>query len=229
MRGFLRSYSNFLKLPADKIIADFNALHHAESRQNRTVNRESYGSMDISTSKEKDSDDATVGGTTPPVPGAAQAAQPAPRAQTTFVPPHLHGSPIDKKLLLKIGAGVLGLLVLILILVSLFSGRSATPPAGARDEVYVAAQPGEPTIIIAASGQPIEVKVTSTAQAGAPVIIYYHGMIPAGETRTLPRRGDLIVECARPENLLLTVGTWTGQLPVDPQTGRLRTSGLIKK
>src|SRR6185369_11190109 len=46
-RGFLRSYSVFLKLPADRILADFAALGHGEVRP-RQPSREIYGRMDIS-------------------------------------------------------------------------------------------------------------------------------------------------------------------------------------
>src|SRR5476651_2535395 len=46
-RGFLRSYSNFLKVPADRILADFAALGHGEIRP-RQPSREIYGRMDIS-------------------------------------------------------------------------------------------------------------------------------------------------------------------------------------
>src|ERR1051325_8936155 len=46
-RGFLRTYSNFLKLPADRILADYASLGRAELRP-RQPNREVYGRMDIS-------------------------------------------------------------------------------------------------------------------------------------------------------------------------------------
>src|SRR5476651_2615498 len=46
-RGFLRNYANFLKVPADRLLADFAALGLAEPRP-RQPSREVYGRMDIS-------------------------------------------------------------------------------------------------------------------------------------------------------------------------------------
>ena len=45
-RGFLRTYANFLKLPADRIINDYAALGRGDVRP-RSPNREVYGRMDI--------------------------------------------------------------------------------------------------------------------------------------------------------------------------------------
>src|SRR5471032_1539545 len=46
-RGFLRNYANFLKVPADRLLADFAALGLGETRP-RQPSREVYGRMDIS-------------------------------------------------------------------------------------------------------------------------------------------------------------------------------------
>src|SRR3954463_636181 len=46
-RGFLRTYANFLKVPADRLLNDYAALGRGEARP-RTPNREVYGRMDIS-------------------------------------------------------------------------------------------------------------------------------------------------------------------------------------
>lgn len=230
VRGFLRSYANFLKLPADKIIADFNALHHGEAKSNRSMSREVYGRMDISTSKDKEAKDSLTGGTTPPMPGAAGGpGEPAAvtRNPATFVPPHSPGSSLDKKLLIKLGA-IIGVIagVIILIVVLLSNGGSSS---SAPKETWVQAQAGEATITIAAKDLPVEVKVTAKdPQPDGSTITYYQGTIPVGETRAIPRRTDIIIECAHPENLLLTVGNWTGQL-TDPATGRLMTRGQINK
>lgn len=47
VRGFLRNYANFLKLPADKIINDYAALGRSEAKV-RQPSREIYGRMDVS-------------------------------------------------------------------------------------------------------------------------------------------------------------------------------------
>lgn len=228
VRGFLRSYSNFLKLPSDKIIADYNALHQADPKSSRAVNREVYGRMDISTTKEKEPIEHT-GGTTPPM-AATTPGQPSDSAgarnPVTFVPPHSGGSPLDKKLIIKIGAIAAALIAVIILIVMLASGGSSTR---APSDIWVQAQAGDPTITIAATSRPIEVLVTSKeTQPNATPTTYYKGVIPAGETRVIPRLADLIIECATPENMVLTVGNWTGQL-TNPTTGQLMTRGEIRK
>src|SRR6266498_2953166 len=46
-RGFLRTYANFLKVPADRLLNDYAALGRGEVRP-RQPSREVYGRMDIS-------------------------------------------------------------------------------------------------------------------------------------------------------------------------------------
>src|SRR5690606_29065834 len=48
VRGFLRNYANYLGVPADKIVTDYEALGIGEERSQRGVNREVYGRMDLS-------------------------------------------------------------------------------------------------------------------------------------------------------------------------------------
>jgi cytoskeleton protein RodZ len=48
VKGFLRSYSHFLGLPADRIINDFNGLGLSGNTRGRTPSREVYGRMDLS-------------------------------------------------------------------------------------------------------------------------------------------------------------------------------------
>src|SRR5436190_10266213 len=79
-RGFLRSYANFLKLPADRILNDYAALGRGDVRP-RQPNREIYGRMDISVaSAGEPSDRAAPPDETPaeptPAPARAQQHQP---------------------------------------------------------------------------------------------------------------------------------------------------------
>ena len=49
VRGFLRTYANYLKLSGDKIVNDYTALGLSDAAKNsRGLNREVYGRMDIS-------------------------------------------------------------------------------------------------------------------------------------------------------------------------------------
>ena len=194
-RGFLRSYSSFLKLPPDKIIADYNALHLGETKSSRSVNREVYGRMDISTSKDKDLGLAHTGNTTPPMAAAVQSADgaPASRNPATFIPPRLAGQQQDTKFFIKIGAIAAAVIAAVILLIVLVSGGGSSPRA--QREIWIQAQAGEPVITIVAKGGAVEVKVTSqTPQANGAVTTYYQGTIPAGQSRVLPRREALSVE-----------------------------------
>ena len=46
VRGFLHNYADFLHLPTDRILSDFAALGHGETRP-RQPSREVYGRMDV--------------------------------------------------------------------------------------------------------------------------------------------------------------------------------------
>src|SRR4249920_3140965 len=54
-RGFLRTYANFLRLPADRILNDYAALGRGEVRP-RQPNREGYGRMEISVATAEDAE-----------------------------------------------------------------------------------------------------------------------------------------------------------------------------
>jgi transcriptional regulator with XRE-family HTH domain len=58
-RGFLRNYASFLKLPTDRIIADYAALGHGEVRP-RQPSREIYGRLDISVASAAEASDRTA-------------------------------------------------------------------------------------------------------------------------------------------------------------------------
>jgi len=206
VRGFLRSYAAFLKLPPDKIIADYNALTHIDPKASpRTVNREVYGRMDISTTKEPKTHDNETGlppapnGSTPPMTADSPAQTPssaaAPRNPVTFVPPaHATGSPIDKKLLIKGAAIALATLVVLLVIIFAVFGRGcgSAPAPRTTDIVWIRPQPTDRVFDIVAKNGPVTIKLTSTADA----TIYYQGTIQPGDKRTLPRRVEMLLEAA---------------------------------
>jgi cytoskeleton protein RodZ len=76
-RGFLRTYANFLKVPADRLLNDYTALGRGETRP-RSPNREVYGRMDITVASAGESSDRA----TPP--GDEPAAAEAPRVQPRY-------------------------------------------------------------------------------------------------------------------------------------------------
>ncbi|MDR0353033.1 MAG: helix-turn-helix domain-containing protein [Opitutaceae bacterium] len=229
VRGFLRSYANYLRLPADKIINDYNALGLAAAGKSRPpLSREVYGRMDISTSvapKETPSSapaqtaqQSAAASAEGPAPGGASPDEPPPsmpRNPATFVPYSSGGLPIDKKLLIKAGAIAAGTLVIIIVLLwAIFSGRGAkTDPATAQtavpSEVWLRPQAGEPVLALVSKNGPVLVKA-SMASGGA---ILYQGTIPAGESRVIPRRGALRIEAEPFQNLDMEIGGTRYSMP----------------
>ena len=204
VRGFLRTYSNYLKLPGDKIINDYNALGLNESKQ-RSLSREIYGRMDLSVSSAKTDKSGKEPGTETAVAESAAAGD-ATRNPATFVPPATSGGnniSIDKRLLIKAGALVGITVIVVLLAVWAFSGSgdkgtnsASNSNAGTPAETWIKPLVNERSLSLVAVGR---VTVTATQNDGT---IFYQGTIPAGESRAIPRKGKTIdVRTDTPANL----------------------------
>jgi cytoskeleton protein RodZ len=195
VRGFLRTYANYLKIPSEKIVADYNGLGLSESGKPQRVNREVYGRMDLSVASKAEKDAAE--GTNPPV--ATDTAPPTDqgtRNPATFVPrPPVGGGgggiTIDRDLLIKGGIIVVGLTTLIFLVVWLFSDRAPSAPRSAAGsaanqsgEIWVKPVPGEKTFALVALDRPVKAVVTYFDGT-----VLFQGTIPAKGVRELPRRG----------------------------------------
>lgn len=217
VRGFLRTYANYLKLPGEKIINDYNGLGLNEAKQ-RSLSREVYGRMDLSISTAK----AEKGGKEPsaetPVSENASPADAATRNPATFLPQGSGAISIDKKLLIKFGSIIAAALLAVVVLIWALT-RESKPPAPA--ENWTRAQAGEATLILVASGS-VRVSVTQS-NTGA---ILYDGTIPLGDTREIPRRGKLRINTENPERLKVRIGTSEFELK-DSKTGAFLRSAEI--
>src|SRR5688500_11696853 len=80
-RGFLRTYSNFLKLPADRILNDYAALGRGEPKPRQPA-REVYGRMDISVATSGAADRSVPPAETPPAPEPSPAHRAPQRPRT---------------------------------------------------------------------------------------------------------------------------------------------------
>jgi cytoskeleton protein RodZ len=205
VRGFLRTYANYLKLPAEKIINDYNGLGLGENKQQRNLNREVYGRMDLSVSSAKGEKGEE---TTPPTgTDAAPAVENTPRNPATFIP---QGTPqgLSRDLLIKAGVLVGVTVVVVLLGVWLIFGRGDDKPAGSApvatagpSEIWVRPQGGESSLTLVSVGA---VRVTVTAADTGSVL--YQGTIPPNETRDVPYRTKLRVVTEPPENLRVRIG-----------------------
>jgi cytoskeleton protein RodZ len=205
VRGFLRTYSSFLKLPAEKIINDYKSLGLAEPRS-RGLNRESFGRMEISVASAKPPGrDAPPSAAAPVESGAAAA--PADGNPATFRPRAGASPQIDRALIVKGGIALVALVLLVVLVVwgarALGGGGSASSPGTkAASGVLVPPVPGEPVITVHALA-PVTVSLRLTAGEGQTL---FSGRLSAGETRVVPHRGTVRVEADPPSAVELEIG-----------------------
>jgi transcriptional regulator with XRE-family HTH domain len=198
VRGFLRTYANYLKLPGEKIVNDYQALGVGDAAKNtRGLNREVYGRMDISVATAKAGNVVE-----PPSPAAAPQHAGADTGHGDKNPatfrPHGGGINIDTNLLIKGAALVSGLVVLTLVVIW---GVNALSTASSPAVTWVKPQEGDRTIGLVATG-PVNL-VTVTDAKGT---VLYRGPLKAGDTRALPRTSKLTISTETPQSIMVEIG-----------------------
>jgi cytoskeleton protein RodZ len=201
-RGFLRTYSNFLKVPADRILSDYAGLGRGEVRP-RQPSREIYGRMDISVATAEAAERT---------PAAEEKAAPSPepshanrgpaRSRTGSSLPTGPDPAVIFKYVKWAGVAIIALLV-ILILKSLFSGARSPGPATA--SVSPSNVPSRGSTIGISAIRPVQVTVRRRNADESDGEIIFSGGMAAGQTRTVARPGALYVEADIPENLDIEV------------------------
>lgn len=207
VRGFLRGYAHFLKLPADKIVNDFNGLGLASGGRARTPSREVYGRMDLS----------VASGDEPVAPASApsQAPAEAPPANTRRDPAsftrgggNLHSGPsIDPALLIKGGLVVVGLIILLLIIwgiKSLVGGSTAKAPAPVA-QTPVVQQPAPARTFTLVALDTLYVTVARRNPDGRSGEEIFKGTLVRGQNQVIPRPGPLLITASAAENLEIEI------------------------
>ncbi len=220
VRGFLRTYAIYLKLPGDKIINDYHALGLGDAaKHNRSLNREVYGRMDISIATAK-------AGHAAESPGSAAAAVmpgadvvPADKNPATFRPRAPGGLNIDSNLIIKGLALLGGVIVLVLLLVW---GIGALTHDKGDNVTWVKPQAGERTIGIVGAA-PTEL-VTVTDAAGT---VLYRGPLKAGEVRPVPRNSAITILTETPQSVMIELNGQQWPLK-DPKSGQLMKRSTIQ-
>jgi hypothetical protein len=180
VRGFLRNYSIFLRLSADRILDDYDSLGRDEKRP-RQPSREAYGRMDLSIAPGEEH------GERPATPGA-EAGAPEQGHTAPHVPRH-RGAPLPTPALnptlvfrgLIVAGAVIAVLLLIWIAKSIFGGGApAAPERPAPAPVAVAPAPEALVSIIATD--PVRIKVARQSD-GAEL---FQGQLERNERREFP-------------------------------------------
>jgi len=204
-RGFLRNYSVFLKLPADRIINDYASLGRQEVRP-RQPSREVYGRMDISVA----SADETAERSAAPGENAADATpareQNAPRYPRggTSLPTGPDPALIFRYL--KWGGIAVIVLIAALVLKSLFTGDPApstrAPGAPAPSPTAApAASAGQSYTLIAVDTA--FVRVTHRIGADTDGEEIFKGTLTKGQSQVIPWTGPQNVWASAGENVQL--------------------------
>jgi transcriptional regulator with XRE-family HTH domain len=196
-RGFLRTYANYLKVPADRLLNDYAALGRGEIRP-RQPNREVYGRMDITVATAENGEAAAPAPEAAPEPSHANRGPQRPKAGSS-----LPSGP-DPALVfkyVKIGGAVVIAVLLLLIVKSLFfSGRpgSVVTPA--------TPSPRAPLVTFVAT-RAVHVKVAraSLEDPEKDGEILFASTLQAGDQRSFARTTTLFVTADPPTNLDLEV------------------------
>ena len=204
VRGFLRAYASYLKLPVDKLLNDYASLGRGEARP-RQPSREVYGRMDVSIASADDRGE--------PAADEAPAAQPVRRqAAVSRGSSAAVGPAIDPALLFKLGkwAGI-ALIALLFIwgvkaVVSSGGSSNSTTATAARTP---ATQPANPPVAPAAVERSITlvaldaVRVTvrhKNADTSEGEVIY-QGTLTRNQTQVVPWPGPIYITASAGENL----------------------------
>lgn len=203
VRGFLRTYAQFLRLPVDRILNDYAALGRGEARP-RQPSREIYGRMDVSIASAEERGEGS-----PAAPDESPST-PAPARRGPTVsrrPAPLVGSNFDPALVFKIGKIAGAVLVVALIVwgvVSLFSddpSDKARSASGAPTPTLTPAQPVERNITLVALDT-VRVSVSTVADGR---VLLPETTLVRGQSQTLPRPGPIYITYSEGRNLEVEV------------------------
>jgi cytoskeleton protein RodZ len=202
-RGFLRTYANFLKLPSERIISDYEALGAGVTRQ-RQPSREIYGRMDISVAH---ADEPAAPATEEAGAGSSATVRPATARSRMGTSLPSGPDPAVVFRYLKWGGAAAGVIILLFFLRPIFfSGSSTTPaatpparstPAATKQSTAPAAQP---TITLVATDT-VAVRVCAKNADDSEGAEIFKGTLSARQTQVLPWNGAMYINFAAGENL----------------------------
>jgi transcriptional regulator with XRE-family HTH domain len=215
-RGFLRTYANYLKMPADRILNDYAALGRGDVRP-RQPSREVYGRMDISVATTESGDRSAPPPEAPLEPSPANRGPQRPRTGSSL-PTGPDPAVVFKYV--KIAGIVVIVILLFWVLKAIFFGGSSggRPSAGT---------PRGPTFGLLATS-PVQVTIRRKNADGGEGEFLFSGLVKPGEVKTISWPGVVYVEANLPENVLLEIngkriplnlpaGITRGELPAPPQ------------
>jgi len=210
VRGFLRNYAHWLKLPADKLVSDFDSLGLDSPRTARPINREVYGRMELSaagkSTDELPGEPAPAAALRPAAPGPGRARRPS------SVSPRATAEPTSNTpALLQLGALVAGV-VLVLILgvwgfrVLFGHGRTPVPTSTPTATVTPSLPPTPaptPAMLITAV-EPVTLQVwEENADHSYGKVLLAPTPLAAGQSQTVPKTGPVYIQASAAEKITI--------------------------
>jgi cytoskeleton protein RodZ len=205
VRGFLRAYAQYLKLPADKIVTDYRGLGLGEAKRRPAGDaRESYGRIEVPEAASAPEPAATAG-------APASSRLHPPQRHAPAQPPHAPSEPtssvaatagVDRAQLIKIGVvvacAVVALLILFLAIRAVLAPSASDAP---RAGTTLPAPPATEIVTLVAIDN-VSVKVVQEADG----TVLFQGDLARGETRTIGKQGRILVTASAGRNLQLEKG-----------------------
>ena len=203
-RGFLRTYANFLKLPADRILSDYAALGRGDLRP-RQPNREVYGRMDISVASAAEAAERTA--PADEAGASAASAQPQPRYPRAGSSLPTGPDPALVFKYIKWGGAAIAVLLIVLIVRSLFTSGPASPSSPDRSASGATtpttprvASPAELTLVALDA---VFVRVSHYNPDGTEGADLFSGTLRRGQRQVVPWPGPIYINFSAGENLMI--------------------------
>ncbi|MEO6245403.1 MAG: helix-turn-helix domain-containing protein [Opitutaceae bacterium] len=192
VRGFLRNYAAFLKMPSDRILNDYTALGRGESRSSRPPVREGYGRTGIAPAPSEPGESAP-----PPVEASADPGPGRVPPRRSISPPALPTGPDPAVIFrwVKFGAAVIGFIILVWLIKSLFWSSSSPAPTPAGKAPAAARAP----VLGFYATNTVKVTVKKKLPNEAEGEVLLATTLAAGESKVIPRTGAVYVEASRAE------------------------------
>ena len=219
IRGFLRSYANYLKINADKILTDYNAHLLGESKPARRENREFLGRLELQ-QKPLHPEDAMN-------PGAIDDEEMEKTAEPKESIPMWERLNLEKDVAIKIGiAGGLALLLVIAIIWGFLAFMGSDEPT-TDDNLAETPTPAQmarnatPFTLIANDDVRVEVK-----QIDGDLPLFF-AVLPRGQEKELSAAGSIRVTYSDSEALSIRIGSKTYAMPADRSSMKTTPSRVL--
>ena len=221
VRGFLRSYANYLKVNSDKVITDYNAHLIGEGKSSRRDAREFLGRLELQQQPLVAEEAQKLGSVDD---GAIESAN-----EPSESIPIWERFNIDKDVAIKIGIAAGLALVLIIVIIwgfLTFMGSSDPAPDSNLTETQAVVAPAANAAaftLIANDDVRVEIK-----QVEGDIPLFF-AVLPAGQEKELSASGSVRINYSDANALSIRIGTKTYKMQTDRSSIRITPANILKQ